>query len=507
MPSVATLAELLEAIRALHDRVVNDAHQLSSKWQADIRRSEFEPSARNLGAYLALRRHDLTELQPALMRWGLSSLGRSESRVEASLEAVLATLSALEPSEAPRPDPPNASRFFLGEDLIEARATELFGKARARRATRIMVTLPTEAADDLDWMRELVRSGIDCVRINCAHDSPAIWSAMLENLRCAERNLDCPDPVRVLMDLGGPKVRTVRPEKQKKDRYAVGDRLLLCSAPDAGSMPRAKRRLGLPVVGCTSKEPLERLAVGDAVHIDDGKIGARALERVESGVVIEIMHAPEGGKKIRDDKGINFPDTEFEIPSLTDKDRSDLDFVAKHADLVGYSFVQTEADVDALTSELEARGTSPEKPGILLKIETRRAIRNLPSLIIRAAGQRPSGVMIARGDLAIELGFERAAEMQEEILWLCEAAHVPVVWATQVLDALAREGLPTRGEVTDAAMASRAECVMLNKGPHIVAAIRLLDRVLTRMEGHQHKKTPMLRVLHSWESSFPKRDG
>jgi pyruvate kinase len=507
MSMVATLPELLEAIRALHARVVSDAHQLSLEWQAGIRRSEFESSSRNLAAYLALRRHDLTELQPALMRWGLSSLGRSESRVEATLEAVLQTLTALGASEAPRPDPLDAARFFGGEDVIEARASGLFGKARARRATRIMVTLPSEAADDPDWMRELVRSGIDCVRINCAHDSRAIWGGMLENLRSAERDLGRTDPIRVLMDLGGPKVRTVRPEKQKKDRYGVGDRLLLCPADDAASMRASKRRHGLPVVGCTLRAPLERLAVGDAVYIDDGKIGARAVERVEAGVVIEIEHAPEGGKKIRNDKGMNFPDTEFGVASLTDKDRSDLDFVASHADLVGYSFVQTEADVDALANELAARGASPETPGILLKIETRRAIRNLPSLIVRAAGQRPSGVMIARGDLAVELGFERAAEMQEEILWLCEAAQVPVVWATQVLDALAREGLPTRGEVTDAAMASRAECVMLNKGPHILAAIQLLDRVLTRMEGHQHKKTPMLRVLHSWESSLPRRDG
>jgi pyruvate kinase len=103
--------------------------------------------------------------------------------------------------------------------------------------------------------------------------------------------------------------------------------------------------------------------------------------------------------------------------------------------------------------------------------------------------------MIARGDLAVECGFERLAEVQEEILWMCEAAHVPAIWATQVLESLAKEGLPSRAEVTDAAMAHRAECVMLNKGPYIVDAVKALDDILRRMHGHQAKKQPMLRRL------------
>ena len=110
--------------------------------------------------------------------------------------------------------------------------------------------------------------------------------------------------------------------------------------------------------------------------------------------------------------------------------------------------------------------------------------------------------MIARGDLAVEAGFERLAELQEEILWLCQAAHLPVVWATQVLDSLAKEGLPTRAEVTDAAMSERAECVMLNKGPFVVEAVRTLDDILGRMESHQHKKTPTLRALGVATAAF-----
>ena len=103
--------------------------------------------------------------------------------------------------------------------------------------------------------------------------------------------------------------------------------------------------------------------------------------------------------------------------------------------------------------------------------------------------------MVARGDLAVEVGFARSAEVQEELLWLCEAAHVPVIWGTQVLETLAKKGLATRAEVTDAAMSSRAECVMLNKGPYMVEAVRFLADVLTRMHSHQDKKQTLLRRL------------
>ena len=104
--------------------------------------------------------------------------------------------------------------------------------------------------------------------------------------------------------------------------------------------------------------------------------------------------------------------------------------------------------------------------------------------------------MVARGDLAIECGFERLVEVQEEILWMCEAAHIPVIWATQVLEELAKSGLPTRAEVTDAGMGSRAECVMLNKGDNIIEAVRTLADILKRMQTHQIKKRSIFRRLH-----------
>jgi pyruvate kinase len=132
---------------------------------------------------------------------------------------------------------------------------------------------------------------------------------------------------------------------------------------------------------------------------------------------------------------------------------------------------------------------------VVLKIETPAAFARLPAILLVAMTRYPVGVMIARGDLAVEAGFERLAELQEEILWLCEAAHLPVIWATQVLDRLTHTGTATRAEVTDAAMAVRAECVMLNKGPYIADAVVTLVDILRRMESHQYKKRSLYRRL------------
>jgi pyruvate kinase len=179
---------------------------------------------------------------------------------------------------------------------------------------------------------------------------------------------------------------------------------------------------------------------------------------------------------------------------MTAKDIEDLSFVAQHADIVELSFANCAQDVESLQQRLASLGN--RQPAIVLKIETRRGFENLPDMLLTAMRAPCCGVMIARGDLAVECGFERLAEVQEEILWICEAAHVPVIWATQVLETLAKEGRPSRAEITDAAMGRRAECVMLNKGSYIVSAVRVLDDILRRMQAHQAKKRSMLRELH-----------
>jgi pyruvate kinase len=203
--------------------------------------------------------------------------------------------------------------------------------------------------------------------------------------------------------------------------------------------------------------------------------------------------------KLRADKGINLPDSNLQLPPLTDKDIEDLAFAVQNADVIGLSFVNSVRDVESLQQQLAKLGS--RQPAIVLKIETQRGFAELPDLLLAAMRSPCCGLMIARGDLAVECGYERLAEVQEEILWISEAAHVPVIWATQVLETLAQEGMPSRAEITDAAMGNRAECVMLNKGPYVLSAVRVLDDILRRMQEHQSKKGSLLRKLHLAEAT------
>ena len=276
----------------------------------------------------------------------------------------------------------------------------------------------------------------------------------------------------------------------------VGERLLLTREPMPGENAAADRPAH---ISCTLPQVFAAVRAGHRVLFDDGKIVGVVRQATPDALNIEITQATGGrmkqaGARLRAEKGINLPDTELDLPVLGEKDLRDLEQVAPHADLISLSFVRRRHDVEALIAKLKRIGA--ETASIVLKIENRQAFENLPELLLAALEHAPAAVMVARGDLAVEVGFERLAEVQEEILWLCEAAHVPVIWATQVLDTLARTGLPTRAEVTDAAMAGRAEGVMLNKGPYIDEAIGFLDDVLGRMRDHQTKKTAMLRKLH-----------
>jgi pyruvate kinase len=187
------------------------------------------------------------------------------------------------------------------------------------------------------------------------------------------------------------------------------------------------------------------------------------------------------------------PGSDIRLPGLTAADKKNLRFVIEHADAVCLSFVREPADILLLQEELEQ--FSKKHLGVVIKIETKRGFKNLPRLILTAMRSYPAAIMIARGDLAVECGWERLAELQEEILWFCEAAQMPVMWATQVLEQEAKKGQPSRAEISDAAMSQRADCVMLNKGPHILAAIRMLDDILRRMQKHQFKKTARMRKL------------
>jgi pyruvate kinase len=279
-------------------------------------------------------------------------------------------------------------------------------------------------------------------------------------------------------------------------RLRIGDRLVLTAGDEPGRAARyasGGRLLEPAQVPCTLPQVFKQVHAGERIFFDDGKIGGVIRRRQVRMLEVEITQAGPGGSLLRADKGINLPDSELSLPSLTDKDLEDLKLAAEHADMVGLSFVHQPADILALEQALTACGGS--HLGILIKIENRQGFEQLPRILLVGLQSPPIGVVVARGDLAVEMGFERLAEVQEEILWLCEAAHVPVIWATQVLESLAKKGQPSRAEVTDAAMSVRAECVMLNKGPYILEAVRFLDNVLQRMLRHQEKKRSMLRRL------------
>lgn len=246
-------------------------------------------------------------------------------------------------------------------------------------------------------------------------------------------------------------------------------------------------------VALTRPDAVGALRVGQPVVFDDGRAHAVVRRLEPRWAELEITQTVEDEVTLRADKGVNLPDTQLPFPALTEQDLEDLEFVVDYADLVGLSFVRGREDVELLHHHLDRLGASAL--GVVLKIETQQGFRRLPEILLTALRRPGVGVMVARGDLGVEVGFERLAELQEEILWLCEAAHVPAVWATQVLDSMAKTGTPSRAEVTDAAMAGRAECVMLNKGPHIADTVRFLGDVLARMSGHQHKKISTLRRL------------
>lgn len=569
----------------------------------------------NLIHYLGLRRRDMRSLQERLAAVGLSSLGRMESHVITNLNAIIELLRCALGKQSVEEIIPATTA--TGATLLENNTDNLLGKPPSHRRVRIMVTLPSEVTDDYSLIKDMLANGMDCARINCAHDDPEIWARMIEQINLARRETG--RHCRILMDLGGLKLRTGeiapgpavlkwRPQRDVYGNVAAPARIWLypegddssCPAPADASLPvngdwlakvtsrniieltdargasrtlrlvdqigtgfwaessqttyitpgmelrllrvsssghprRAARtgivgalppvpeliRLhtgdnliitreplpGMPAqfdasgrllraasIACSLPEVFRTAQPGERILIDDGRIGGVIRSVSKNKIVAEITQACEGGEKLLANKGINLPDSRLELDGLTSQDIEHLEFVVKHADMVGLSFARNPADIELLQKHLKR--LDAEKLGIVLKIETRAAFEHLPELLFTLLRSPTVGVMIARGDLAVECGYERLAELQEEILWLAEAAHLPVIWATQVLEGLSKSGKPSRAEITDAAMGERAECVMLNKGAHIIEAIQTLDDILHRMQSHQQKKSALLRRLH-----------
>lgn len=482
--------ETLDAILAELFELREEALLEESRLEAQLLRvhPEHRAGARNLIHYLAIRRRDVRALQRALARRGLSSLGRMERCCLATLNAVVHAVQSLRACDAPRLEgAPNPTDFDSGDELLSRHANELLGASPERHATRIMVTLHEDTDEDLVF--ELMRRGMTLARINASKGSPALFERLVASVRTASERSgrEC----KILFDLAGPNPRTVWLEPGKPKRVAVGDRFAIAAGDS-----QAKELLasGLrSVIGCTLPQVLRELQPGERILYDDGKIQGTVREVTKLGVMVEVDSTLEERVRLKPHKTLNFPESILGLPALTDKDRADLDFAVGNVDMVGTSFVRTAEDVEELQTELGRRGALDR--GLVLKIETSQAFQHFPNLLLTAMQSRHVGVMLARGDMAMELGFERMAEAQEELLWICEAALIPAIWATQVLESLNKTGLPTRGEVTDAAMSSRAECVMLNHGARLPKVVRFLADVLERMQDHQEKKRALLRRL------------
>lgn len=492
MPSThtETIDRLLHRALALREGM--DSYRMQHAAHVDRVADGLRDSAANMLHYLALRQHDLRDLQTDLAELGLSSLGRCESHVAHNLDRVCELLHLLAGRQPPV-SPASVGRLGVasGRALLEAHTERILGPPPLGRSVRIMVTAPSEAAGDPELVRKLAAAGMDCLRINAAHDGPEEWQAMARHVAAARETVE--HEVRIQLDLPGPKLRTG--PMPKGARVAPGDRLWLEGTWREGRTPKPKT--GRPGrVSCSIPEILSRLDTGDPVSFDDGRFETRVCEAGAERVLLEVTRARKEGEKLKSDKGINLPDLALGLTAFGPEDRSILDAMVDEIDAVALSFVDDPGDVRALQTALREHGR--EDVGLLLKIEHSRAFSSLPGLLLAGMEIGGAGVMVARGDLAVEVGFERLAEVQEEMLWLCESAHMPVVWATEVLENLAKKGAAARAEITDAAESVRAECVMLNKGPNIVDTVRTLDDILRRMADHQHKKTPLMRQLQAW---------
>ncbi|TNF33440.1 MAG: pyruvate kinase [Gammaproteobacteria bacterium] len=492
------LQSLYRDLLQIRHQVITQARQRIDTHPEFFNHGPASDSAWNLACYIAFREHDMRALQQRLAAAGMSSLGRGEAHIMANLDRVIEVLALACHNRLPDDfQSCSLEAFERGRRYLHDHTDRLFGTSSRRHHTRIMVTLPTEAAENIHLVEDILANGAECLRINCAHDNATLWHQMINHVRlvCLENNYTC----KIMMDLAGHKIRTREVKlntNNNSKRVHKGDKIFLTYDRDIESIASGTLQNDSyqACISCSQPEVIRQLTTGQNVWFDDGKMGSEIIAVEENGVILRISDVGARGMKLKADKGLNFPETTLQLPTLTDKDLQDLDFIVQHADMVALSFVQKPQDMDILMDALSARGHK-DLP-IIAKIETRTGVANLASILLSTIDRHPVGIMIARGDLAVELGSVRMAEIQEEILWLSEAAHTPVIWATQILEYLAKKGRTSRPEITDAAMSVRAECVMLNKGPYIADAVHLLSDILCRMESHQYKKSSLLRALH-----------
>ena len=333
---------------------------------------------------------------------------------------------------------------------------------RRHRQAKIVATVGP-ASSSPEVLRSLFEAGVDVFRLNFSHGTHADHHARLDAIRAIER--DVGRPIGVLLDLQGPKLR-VGTFPDGPIQLAAGDRFRLDLQRE---LPGDRSRVALP-----HPEIFAALKPGAELLIDDGRVRLRVLECSDSHADTEVVV----GGTVSDRKGVNVPDVVLPLSALTPKDLADLDYgLSLGVDWVALSFVQRPEDIDM------ARAIVGDRAGIMAKLEKPAAITCLDEIVARC-----DGIMVARGDLGVELPAEAVPAIQKRIVRSCRRAGIPVIVATQMLDSMVAAPVPTRAEASDVATAvyDGADAVMLSaesaSGRYPVEAVRMMDRIIRNTE-------------------------
>ncbi|KAA9300853.1 MULTISPECIES: pyruvate kinase [Aerococcus] len=474
---------LIDEVRQLRKQVQEEGQALYESWEPQTMREDFRASAQNLAAYAVMRQRDLRQLQESFDRVGYQGFRGIEANVLPGLDHLVHLLQ----------DEPiaNEEAYWTDLDQEQMHTYQVFGLQAGKRAQNL-VTLPTEAGRDPHYVRDLSQSGMDLARINCAHDQAKTWQAMADHIRAAEQARGRAHPI--YCDLAGPKVRIeALYTKQQNPRVYQGDRFFISHVKALEDFQ------GQDLVLYTShQEIIQSLAIGDPLVMYDGDLLGHVVSQHDQGLVVEVDRVRKAkGQKIKASKGINFPGRDSQLPILTPADCQAMAQVKDFARGYNFSFVRQVEDIVAIKQQLaEVYGEAvSQHPPFFIKVETQSILENLFQVLVEANRSHHAGLMIARGDLAAELGFLRLASVQEDLVAIARAARIPVIWATQVLENMVKTGIPTRAEMADVMLAGRCDLVMLNKGDHIQEGIQLLNQVLDQSRQYMPVTPSPLRPL------------
>ncbi|THE09966.1 hypothetical protein E1I69_20310 [Bacillus timonensis] len=426
----------------------------------------------NLRAFFAVHRMAHPNLNNILREKGFLPLSNSSPHLMDTLNKIIFHLSK-------EVSTPYLKNEFIdvntANSLKEERKDQLFGKTINQK--HIMVTLDRKMLNTPEVFNDLLQAGMTIARINCAHDDLTVWKKMIQTLKMAEEpyNSKC----KIFIDLPGPKIRIgpIKPSKNKNGLIKIKKNDILRIYKNDKYIGTPKTDHEPATVGVTLPKALRNVRLGDRVYIDDGKIVAKILSNTEEYIETKILLTRKKEETIYPENGINFPDSlvHLNVPTVSESDLTILKSMYTDFDLVGISYINHPKDIQIVKHQLDML-TEDEK-GIIAKIETKNAIFSLSKIIMEGLNFGLFGVMIARGDLVIEIGLEQFLSAQEGILEICHAAHIPVIWATGVLENMNKKNIPSIPELTDAHAGLRADCIMLNKGPYVPNSIEFLQKL------------------------------